>query len=78
MKERIKTIRAIAFFPCGDADLEILESTTPDGPIARYIEKNGVELRPGVKEILEYLTDKKITVAIATATDYERTCKYLA
>ena len=42
-----------------------------------YIEKNGVELRPGVKEILEYLTDKKITVAIATATDYERTCKYL-
>ena len=42
-----------------------------------YIEKNGVELRPGVKEILEYLKDKKITVAIATATDYERTDKYL-
>ncbi len=42
-----------------------------------YIEKNGVELRPGVKEILEYLRDKKITVAIATATDYERTDKYL-
>ena len=42
-----------------------------------YIEKNGVELRPGVKEILEYLKDKKITVAIATATDYERTVKYL-
>ena len=42
-----------------------------------YIEKNGVELRSGVKEILEYLKDKKITVAIATATDYERTDKYL-
>lgn len=42
-----------------------------------YIEKNGVELRPGVEEILEYLKDKKITVAIATATDYERTDKYL-
>ena len=42
-----------------------------------YIEKNGVELRPGVKEILSYLKDKDITVAIATATDLERTEKYL-
>ena len=42
-----------------------------------HIAKFGVELRPGVKEILEYLRDKKITVAIATATDLERTVKYL-
>ena len=42
-----------------------------------YIEKNGVELRPGVKEILSYLHDKNITVAISTATDPERTEKYL-
>lgn len=42
-----------------------------------YIEENGVELRPGVKEILAFLKDKKITVAIATATDPARTEKYL-
>ena len=42
-----------------------------------HIEKYGIELRPGVKEILEYLRDKNITVAIATATDLERTTRYL-
>ncbi len=42
-----------------------------------HIEKYGIDLRPGVKEILTYLRDKNITVAIATATDPERTAKYL-
>lgn len=31
----------VAFLPCGDSELELLESTAPDGPIAKYIEKNG-------------------------------------
>ena len=31
----------VSFFPCGDAELEFLESTAPDGPIAKSIEKNG-------------------------------------
>ena len=31
----------VSFFPCGDAELEFLESTAPDGPIAKAIEKNG-------------------------------------
>ena len=31
----------VSFFPCGDAELEFLESTSPDGPIAKAIEKNG-------------------------------------
>lgn len=31
----------VCFIPTGDSELELLESTTPDGPIARYIEKNG-------------------------------------
>ena len=31
----------VAFFPVGDSEVELLESTAPDGPIARYIEKNG-------------------------------------
>ncbi len=33
----------VAFLPCGDAEVELLESTSPDGPIARYIDKNGGE-----------------------------------
>jgi LAO/AO transport system kinase len=31
----------VAFLPCGDSEIELLESTEPDGPVARYIEKNG-------------------------------------
>ena len=31
----------VSFFPCGDAEMEFLESTAPDGPIAKAIEKNG-------------------------------------
>ena len=31
----------VAFLPCGASELELLESTSPEGPIARFIEKNG-------------------------------------
>lgn len=31
----------VAFIPTGDSEVELLESTTPDGPIAKFIEKNG-------------------------------------
>ncbi|WP_430884767.1 methylmalonyl-CoA epimerase [Fusibacter sp. JL216-2] len=31
----------VAFLPVGDTEVELLESTTDDGPIARFIEKNG-------------------------------------
>ena len=37
----------VAFLPCGDSELELLESTEPDGPIARFIEKNG----PGIQHV---------------------------
>jgi len=30
-----------AFFPVGDTEVELLESTAPDGPIGKYIEKKG-------------------------------------
>ncbi|MBA3036662.1 MAG: methylmalonyl-CoA epimerase [Desulfobacterium sp.] len=30
-----------AFFPIGESEVELLESTSPDGPIAKYIEKRG-------------------------------------
>ncbi len=35
----------VAFYPLGDTEIELLESTSPDGPIARYIEKNGEGLQ---------------------------------
>ena len=29
----------VAFLPVGDTELELLESTAPDGPVAKFIEK---------------------------------------
>ncbi len=37
VEQKVKT----AFLPVGESELEILESTAQDGPIARYIAKNG-------------------------------------
>ncbi len=31
----------VAFLPIGDTEVELLESTSDDGPIAKYIERNG-------------------------------------
>jgi len=31
----------VAFLPLGDSELELLESTSPEGPITRFIEKKG-------------------------------------
>ncbi len=31
----------VCFIPCGDSEIELLESTEPDGPIAKFIEKKG-------------------------------------
>jgi methylmalonyl-CoA/ethylmalonyl-CoA epimerase len=30
-----------AFFPVGESEVELLESTAPDGPVAKFIEKKG-------------------------------------
>ena len=38
-----------AFFPVGDTEVELLESTAPDGPIAKFIEAN--KGRGGVQHI---------------------------
>jgi methylmalonyl-CoA/ethylmalonyl-CoA epimerase len=35
----------VTFFPSGDSEIELLEATSPDGPIAKYIEKNGEGLQ---------------------------------
>ncbi|NLW24667.1 MAG: methylmalonyl-CoA epimerase [Clostridia bacterium] len=56
----------VAFLPCGDSELELLESTTPDGPIAKFIEKNreGIQhiaLRvDNIEEALAYLKEKGV------------------
>jgi len=36
-EQKVKT----AFFPVGESEVELLESTAPDGPVARFIEKKG-------------------------------------
>lgn len=56
----------VAFLPCGDSELELLESTSPDGPVAKFIEKNGegvqhIALRvENIEEALAYLKEKGV------------------
>lgn len=42
-----------AFFPVGESEVELLESTAPDGPIAKYLEKKG----PGIQHIAFRVAD---------------------
>ncbi len=36
-----------AFFPVGESEIELLESTDPEGPVAKFVEKKG----PGIHHI---------------------------
>jgi methylmalonyl-CoA/ethylmalonyl-CoA epimerase len=55
-----------AFFPVGDSEVELLESTAPDGPIAKYLEKRGEGIQhiafrvENLEEALAELKDKGI------------------
>ena len=57
---------ATAFFPVGESEVELLESTSPDGPVAKYIEKRGQGIQhvafrvENVEEALEELKAKGI------------------
>jgi methylmalonyl-CoA/ethylmalonyl-CoA epimerase len=51
----------VAFFPCGDSELELLESTSPDGPVAKFIEKNGG--RGGIQHIALRVDDLEAAIA---------------
>ena len=42
-----------------------------------YISQHGIQQKPGVTELMEYLHSKGIVTAIATATDIERATEYL-
>ncbi|NLY36815.1 MAG: methylmalonyl-CoA epimerase [Tissierellia bacterium] len=49
----------VAFLPVGDTEVELLESTDEDGPIARFIEKNG----PGVQHLAFRVDDIESAIA---------------
>lgn len=42
-----------AFLPVGESEVELLESTAPDGPIAKFIEKKG----PGFQHVAFQVAD---------------------
>jgi len=55
-----------AFFPVGESEVELLESTSPDGPVAKFIEKKGQGIQhvafrvDNIEAALEELKDKGI------------------
>lgn len=55
-----------AFFPVGDSEVELLESTAPDGPVAKFIDKKGTGFQhvafrvANIEEALEELKEKGI------------------
>jgi methylmalonyl-CoA/ethylmalonyl-CoA epimerase len=55
-----------AFFPVGESEVELLESTSPDGPVAKFIEKKGTGFQhiafrvENIEEALEELKGKGI------------------
>lgn len=61
-EQKVKT----AFLPIGDTEIELLESTSDDGPIAKFIEKRGEGLQhiafkvDNIDKKLEELKEKGI------------------
>jgi methylmalonyl-CoA/ethylmalonyl-CoA epimerase len=52
----------VCFIPSGDSEIELLESTSPEGPIAKFIAKNGEGIQHialGVDNIENALADLK-------------------
>ncbi|MBU1180602.1 MAG: methylmalonyl-CoA epimerase [Pseudomonadota bacterium] len=55
-----------AFFPVGESEVELLESTAPDGPVAKYIEKKGEGIQhiafrvENIEEALAELKEKGV------------------
>ena len=55
-----------AFFHVGESEVELLESTAPDGPVAKYLEKRGEGIHhiafrvENIEDALEELKEKGI------------------
>ena len=54
--QKVKT----AFFSVGESNLELLESTSPDGPIGKFIAKQG---RGGIHHLCVEVEDIEATIA---------------
>lgn len=52
--QKVKT----AFFPVGESEFELLESTSPDGPIAKFIDKK----REGIQHIALKVDDIEVAL----------------
>lgn len=56
----------VAFLPVGDTEVELLESTEPDGPIAKFIEKKGEGIQhvafrvPNIEEAIAEMKEKGV------------------
>ncbi|MDH8679657.1 methylmalonyl-CoA epimerase [Fusibacter bizertensis] len=54
----------VAFLPVGDTEIELLESTSEEGPIAKFIEKNGEGIQhiafkvENIEEAIEHMISK--------------------
>lgn len=63
----------VAFLPVGDTEIELLESTSEDGPIAKFIEKNGEGIQhiafrvDNIQEAIEYMQSKGMKMIDETA-----------
>ena len=68
--ERAETVAeqkvTTAFFPVGESEVELLESTSPDGAVAKYIEKRGQGIQhvafrvENIEEALSELKEKGV------------------
>lgn len=56
----------VAFFPSGDSRVELLESTDPEGPIGKFVEKRG----PGLHHIALRVADLEATLARLAAAGH--------
>jgi methylmalonyl-CoA/ethylmalonyl-CoA epimerase len=56
----------VAFLPVGDSEVELLESTDPEGPIAKYIDKKGEGIQhiafrvDNIEEAIENMKQKGV------------------
>jgi methylmalonyl-CoA/ethylmalonyl-CoA epimerase len=57
-----------AFFPVGESEVELLESTASDGPVAKFIEKRGEGIQhvafrvENIEEALAFLKEKGVAL----------------
>ncbi|MDH3404253.1 MAG: methylmalonyl-CoA epimerase [Acidobacteriota bacterium] len=56
----------VAIVPCGESKIELLEATSADSPIARFLEKRG----PGIHHVCLATTDLGATDAALRAAGY--------